>query len=460
VKTFPCILLILLALTGCSGSRKYFKAAEKLEKQGLVNEAAEYYLESLTRKPTNVEARIKLKEVGQKYVSSLSSEFFREFNTQQLDASLETYERLRDFHGRCEAMNVHLDYPRTYDEDYQKQVELYCAKHYHQAQLLVRQKKYQEAQAYILKVKKYNSNYRNLQQLEIVATCEPLYQNAISSLENKNYGGAYNLLMSIRSKTENYKDLADLIELAGEQQRKSFILFEPHPGEDRMNKEIADYLFSNFSQAAQQKSASIKVINNSPFQESRSSTDLSNAGNIDMVQAIRKATGADYFYLFDIRNRREYNSGVKRTPSRGFQENRYKKGEEVVTEYKPFDYNNLRSQRSYSYEFRYKLVNAYTNQIVSSGTEVVKAQDEIEYNEFTSPTVIQQLFGKANPTAGDIGSLFPYNPHQTAVLAQYNPRPWRALFSARTSLKPFDDLRLEAMRQNVNMFDRVFQMMK
>ena len=77
------IVLLTIILFSCTGSKKYFKAAEKLEKQGLFNEAASYYLESLQRKPSNVAARIKLKEVGQKHASSLASEFFRNYNTQQ-----------------------------------------------------------------------------------------------------------------------------------------------------------------------------------------------------------------------------------------------------------------------------------------------------------------------------------------------------------------------------------------
>ncbi len=36
----------MLAIAGCTGSRRYLKAAERLEKQGLVNEAADYYLEA------------------------------------------------------------------------------------------------------------------------------------------------------------------------------------------------------------------------------------------------------------------------------------------------------------------------------------------------------------------------------------------------------------------------------
>ena len=35
------VFVLALAIAACSGSKKYFKAAEKLEKQGLVNEAAD-----------------------------------------------------------------------------------------------------------------------------------------------------------------------------------------------------------------------------------------------------------------------------------------------------------------------------------------------------------------------------------------------------------------------------------
>ncbi|MBK7818715.1 MAG: hypothetical protein IPJ60_15110 [Sphingobacteriaceae bacterium] len=122
------ITLLLVALMACTGTKKYFKAAEKLEKQGLVNEAAEFYLESLQRKPTNVDARIKLKEVGQKYVSFMSSEFFRNYNTGQNEKSIENFEKLKNFTGRTEALSVTLNYPTAYEEDYKKAIDKYCEK--------------------------------------------------------------------------------------------------------------------------------------------------------------------------------------------------------------------------------------------------------------------------------------------------------------------------------------------
>jgi hypothetical protein len=429
-----------MILVSCTGSKKYFKAAEKLEKQGLVNDAAEYYLESLERKPTNVEARIKLKDVGQKCVSNMASEFFRNYNTSQLEASLESFEKLKNFTAKTAALNVVLDYPKSYDEDYQKAVDVYCNKNFDQAYLLVNQKKYGDAVNYINNIKKYNGSFKTTPQLEIVAVCEPLYQNAITCLENKNYSGAFNLLNTIESKTNNYKDSKDLFELASAGQTKNFILFGPkNQTGDRTEKALEDYLFNNFNQIAMQKFNSAKVINNTPF---TSLPDLSQGGSasVDLIQAIRKATGADYFYTFDISGRRESNSGNMKIPGRAFQGVSVKKGDVFVTEYSPVDYNTVKANRSYSYQFDYKIYNAYNNQIVASQSQNVAAQDAVEYNEFQ------------RPYSGNINQLYPYNPQQTAPLAQFNPTSWRKGFSANSTLKTFDQLKDDANNKTINIF--------
>ncbi len=430
----------MACLPACNGSKKYFKAAERLEKQGLIADAAGYYLESLQRKPTNVQARIKLKEVGQKHISNLSSEFFRNYNTQQIEPAMESFEQLKDFNLKAGALGVQFDYPKTYDEDYQKAVETFCLKNYNQASVLVNQKKYSQALSHINAIKKYNNSYKNTPQLEIISVCEPLYQSAVNNLENKNYSGALGVLSAMRAKTENYKDSKDLFDLASAQQTKSFILFEPAHSPDRSEQEIQDYLFNNFGQVALQKFSAAKIINNTPFQNASANNDLNNSNDVDLIQAIRKATGADYFYVYDVTNNKEINSGPAKTPARGYQEVSTKTGTVVTTEYKAFDYNVVKAQRSYAYDYKYKLINAYTNQIVASQTQNISSVDAIEYQEFL------RNFN------GNINSLFPYNPQQTAPAQQYSPRNWRSSFSARNSLKTFDELKNEAHSKTINIF--------
>lgn len=442
------ILSSTLILVACTGTRKYFKAAEKLEKKGLVNEAAEFYLESLQRKQTNVKTRIKLTEVGQKYVSNLSSEFFREYNTQQYEASLETYEKMKKFNDRAKDLNVVFDYPKTYDEDYQKAVDIYCQKNYDKALMLVNQKSYAEALTYTKRVLKYNKEYKSIQRLEIVAFCEPLYQSAINNLENKNYSAALSLLSNIKTKTEKYKDSPDLFELASARHTKSFILFHPKETGNRAEDEIQEALFNNFSQSAIQKLNNVKIINNSPFQNAPAKLDLNNVNNEDLYQAIRKATGADFFLVFDVQNKREYNSGTTKTPQRGYEEIKTRKNDTlVITEYKSFNYNTVKAARSFSYEFKYKLINAYSNQIVSSEVKMIQEKDEIEYQELGSKAV-------------NLNKTYPYNPDVTPAIGRYNPTQWRKSFSARTNLKTYDELKNEANEQAVKVFVNVATRMR
>lgn len=406
-----------------------------------MQDAAQYYLESLQLKPTNVDARIKLKEVGQKHILNLSSEFFRNYNTGQLEASLESFEQLKDFTAKAGALNVQFDYPKTYDEDYQKSVETYCLKNYNQALSFVNQKKYSQAIPLINLVKNYNSNYKNTAQLEIISLCEPIYQSAINSLENKNYSSALSMLNFIKDKTDNYKDSKDLLELASGQQTKSFILFQPAPSEDLALRDIQDYLFNNFGQAAIQKFNVIKIINNTPFQNAPATNDLNNNNNIDLIQAIRKATGADYFYIYDVLNKKEFDSGLLKTPAKAFQEVKTKKNDTLtITEYNPVNFNYVKSQRSFSYDFKYKIINAYSNQIILSQTQNIISQDAVEYQEFS------------RTYTGNMNVLFPYNPQQTAQTAQYNPKNWRTAFSARNTLKTFEFLKNDVYTKTIDTF--------
>ncbi len=432
---------MLIIIASCNGSRKYFKAAEKLEKQGLVNEAAQYYLESLQRKSSKVDAKVKLKSVGQKYVSNLASDFFRNYNTQQLEASLQSFETLKDFYSKAALLDVLLDYPKTYDDDYLIAVETFCEKNHALAANLVYKKKYNEAIPFIAKVKKYNSSYKNIQQLDITSICEPLYQSAIFQLENKNYAGALSFLNKIKDKTDSYKDSKDLLELSLAQQTKSLMMFQPKANFDVSEKSIEEYLYLNFNQIALQKFNGVQVINNTPFQNATGSFDFNNNTNVDLIQAIRKATSADYFYTFDVNNKREYNSGLSKKSFTGFQEIKVRKNDTtIIKEYKTFDYNLVKAQRTFSYDFNYKLINSNTNQIIASSSQNIKAQDAVEYQEF------QKVF------SGNNNLLYPYNPQQTSASAQYNPRLWRGLFNARTNLKSIDDLKNEAYNQTITIF--------
>ncbi len=445
IKIINYILIIIsLLIVSCTGSKKYFKAAEKLEKQGLVNEAAQYYLESLERKKSNTDARIKLKEVGQKHVNNLASSFFREFNTQQYEQSIETFDELKSFTSKSNVLNVDLNYPQAYKDDYNKALEYYLAKNYNESKELVNQGKYDLALKNIAKIKKYDSNYKNTNELEVVSNCEPLYIMAIRNIETQNYKSAQIDLSKINSISTSYKDAKELLDLTTELQKTSFMVFEP---KNSTEKTIEDKLYNSFIELSYQNNTKVKLINNTPFLFMPNANDISNAGNVDLIQAIKKATGADYFYVFDISNKKEVESPLTRGTATCFEKIVTKRDTIYITEYRPQQYNQVKGKRNYEYEFKYKLIDANTNQVVTSRSELCNGIDEIDYYEFVKGNKAGQQNFNTN-----VNNYFPYNPGITMPINQYNPNSWRGGFNNRKELKPFTDLKNLADKKAVTAF--------
>ena len=432
------ILLLFLSfvfLGACSGSRKYFKAGEKLENQGLIDEAAEFYLEALQRKSTNTDARIKLKQTGQKYVSYLSSEFFRNYNLDQTEASLESFEKLKSFTTRAGALGVDLNYPSEYENDYKIAIDKYCVKNYTIGTGLLKLKKYNEALKYFGNVAKYNPEYKKVEELKTIAVCEPLYQNSILAIENKSYSQATNFLSSIKKNGANaYKDSQELLDLCLAQQKKGVLLFKSNSSTE---KNIADYLFDNFSAAIVKDLSKTYLIGNGPF-ASLPQGDVGN--NVDLIQSIKKATGADYFYIYEVNNKQSQLTGPSKNLARCFQRIVYKTNDgRIITDYKPTDYYQTIIKRRYSYQLKYSLINAGLNQVVSSQNLTINMQDNVEYNEFV------------NAPQASLDNYFPYNP-AAAIGGQYNLNSWRGLFSANKNIKSEDELATLANQDAVKKF--------
>jgi len=90
------IFICSILLWACSGAKKYYKQGLKYEESGMIDMAADMYLNALKAKPTFIEARIKLKDIGQKHITRLSSSFFKNYSTQDYESCLENFVKLKD----------------------------------------------------------------------------------------------------------------------------------------------------------------------------------------------------------------------------------------------------------------------------------------------------------------------------------------------------------------------------
>lgn len=444
ISKYSLVAFVVVLLSACSGSKKYFKIAEKMEKQGLTSDAADFYLESLSRNPKNVDARLKVKQVGQKHVSILSSDFFRKYNTQENEKALETFERLTDYVTKTNALGVSLDYPKQYDDDYKNAVDKFCAKNHQLAEDLIKGKKYASATEYISKVKKYNTEFQNIKELEIISICEPLYQSAVKNLDAKSYSNATNDLNQIVANSTEYKDSRQLILLAKEGSTKRILLLAGTKGIVKEENDIENNLYPNFSETIKEIEH-IKLINSSLFNfADKSSNQI--LQKPDLSQAVHKALGADYFCTYEIADIKENNPSLSRTSQTAYEEFKVaQQGGNTQVQYKAMNYSIVKGMRSYSFILTVKIIDARNNQIISNISEKIIAKDEIEYNELP-----RSFSGKVN-------DLFPYNPESTPIANRYNPNNWRRQFTQKNNLKTIEQLKEETMSNVVVSFNGILK---
>ena len=443
-SSFIVLISLLLFLYSCTGSKKYFKAAEKLEKQGLVNEAASFYMESLERKPNNTKARIKLKEVGQKYVNNLSSKFFREYSSNEFDQSIETFDKLKSFTSKSSSFNVELIYPQAYNADYENALDKYLNRHYDNAYKSLNSGNFDAALREINKIKKYNPEFKRTQEFEVTAVCEPLYISMIKDMENKNYQPADSKLDRIILKKSDYKDAADLKELLNDLLTVKLMVIKPKLSDE---KEIEDNLMNEFTKESTAITKNFALINNSPFITKADIDKLSNTGNIDLLQGIKKATGVNYYFIYDISNVQINEPKTRPVQQTAYQQVTEKRNEVLVTECVKIPFSENKISKTYSYDFKYKLLNAENNQIILTNTESCAGRDMVEYNEFPGGTI----------NTSNINKIFPYDPCTTPQINQYNPNQWRKKFSLKRELQSVNALKKDADAKSISSFKKVLQ---
>jgi len=423
---YSLIISALLIYPGCTGSRKYYKAAEKLEKQGLVNEAAEFYLESLRRKPTNADAQIKLKQTGQKYISSLAHDFFMYSSMEEDERALATFEKMKDFSDNAAMLNVRLEYPQSYEEDYKQIVERYCEKQYQEGEKKFNEKLYAEALKNFDAIRKYKSEYKKMSYYYKEAFCEPIYNKAMTFMEEKKYNDAEKELQKIVKNYPDYRDAAIALEIAGRSQVKYGAMLDLSVGQDKKFSSGAVQELKN----ELKQHAKVEMVSNALFENIKVNT-----WNQDLIRSLALASGADYLYLVSFSNYRNIPDGPYRNKSKAWQQLAVRQGDSVFYIYQPVTYYQVKASKKISVNFTQKLIRSQDMNVLFENSRTAEVQDVLEYNELEKSSQV-----------GDINSLFPVNPALTPV-QMYAVRSWRKLFEARNQFKTDEEMNKQLRKQ-------------
>jgi hypothetical protein len=210
------IALILVSLVGCSGSSRYYKMGSQLSEAGLHREASERYMEALRRNRNNVSAQIALRVDGQRVLDGHLQEFYLAHTSGDHTKAVREYELATRYQEMVRRYGVNLSFPENYRPMYQESEDIHLEGLYRQANDLIDDQKFAEAEVLLREIARFRSDYGTVQELKDVAFLEPRYQEALEAMDDEQFRRAYALLTEITTRDPNFRDARRLRETARE----------------------------------------------------------------------------------------------------------------------------------------------------------------------------------------------------------------------------------------------------
>ena len=211
MKKYICLSLLSIFLAACNSPKSLYKKGLKLQEQNLHDQACHYFTLSLDKKPEFIEANIALKTSGQRVVNHYLDEFFKAKSFQNEKEAVYHYRSALLFQKKIEPYEIHLEIPSHYTKDYNKLLDSYLADIYNKALHLLSEEKFNEAEVLFKEISLLKPSYRDVDDLQNVATFEPKYRAAVSFLEIEKFRAAYYEFSKI---PESYKDTKSLQKIA------------------------------------------------------------------------------------------------------------------------------------------------------------------------------------------------------------------------------------------------------
>ncbi len=411
-----CLLLFLVAgtLYACSGSKAMTKKAAKLEAAGDYTSAAQFYYNALQRKSTNVEARIGLKNAGQKVLNDHLDEVFKAHALEKHKETVYAYQKADAYKSKIGRMNVKLEVPEHYTTDYEDSREIYLNSLYEEGSSLMENEEYDKAEKVFAEIGRLNPEFKDADELKNVAYMEPLYKKGMASIEQEDYRSAYNYFDKVVKRSKTYKDALEFKEEALKAGRYTIALFpfENASGIKNIEEKFSAYALNSLSGI---KDPFVKIVDRENMDRIIEEQELSLSGIFEESSAaqVGDLIGAKAAVVGKVISYKETKNSVKKQSKSGFEsyrEKRYNKEEDktyYVTKYKSVRYYQYTGSNKVTISIQYKLVSLETGEVLLSQIVEKEAKDGVNYATYdgNKKNLFKNLNGKADTSKGGKRSI-------------------------------------------------------
>ena len=430
------MFVLMIALSGCSGSKSYAKKGERLDAAGLYAEAADMYLQAAKRNTKNVDAKIGLKKTGQQLLNDELGSFFKltAVGTNKGEA-VASYLKAVDYVERVRAAGVSLEIPDHYKTDFEKVKGEYLTELYLEGQDLFAKENFASAEKVFARIAKLEPNYKDASSLQDVAYLEPLYRQGSIDMGAGKYRQAYANLSKVVSKNSSYKDASALRDRCVTLGR--FVVAVLPFTESGKGTVAAKMQAHAMTALTETNDPFLKVVDRENLERILEEQRLGLTGIVDESTAVRVGNliGAQAVLMGTVVEYREVPGKTKQSTKEGFEA--YKVAtvsketgqKSFVTRYKPVNYTEYLQENKVVLSFSYRLVSLETGEVLVSKVVEKEAADQIYYASYS----------------GDGNSLYPKAQNGTTDISSSGRDQLRALLGAPRAVKPLATLANEVV---------------
>jgi len=175
-KYLPLLFILIVIIASSCASKRLTKRGVKYEQAGMFELAAQSYLGAVQAKPTNIDARIGLKKTGQRLLDEKALQVFKAYEDGDDKGVVYKYLDAKSWQDQVNALSVDISMNERTLEYFNDSKPKYLEKIYNEAQLLLDDEKFKQAEVIFAEIKSIDPEYGNTNELLKVSKSEPLYR--------------------------------------------------------------------------------------------------------------------------------------------------------------------------------------------------------------------------------------------------------------------------------------------
>jgi TolB-like protein len=381
------LLLLLLAtvLLACSPSKSFTKQGKKLAAAGLHDEASLAYMQALGHDRTNIDARVGLRLSGQQALNTYLDRFFRAHGQQQYKESVYAYRKADQFYKDVTALNIELEFPPYYKQNYEEDLGIYLEGLYAQGQNHLKAERFREAETLFKEITSLQPGYKDVGNLKMMSKIIPAYEAGQRAFEAEQYRKAYGHFNEVFTLNPTYQDVVALRRVSKE---RATLTVAVMPFENSMSyayaTNLTSFVVSELSKANNEflviidREHTDKIIKEQKF-------NLAFGGDEGASMRVGELMGAKLILTGRLLDMGVANPNMQQREKTGYESyiekvyNAEKKRTENITRYRKVMYTEFSGSSSVRMKVQYQLINAETGTILLSDVFEEAERDEVAY---------------------------------------------------------------------------------